>query len=553
MAPVRFRLAAALSVLLIAAPAGLAARLTGTSRADHLVGTANADTIDGRAGNDNITGLGGNDLLIGGLGLDRLTGGPGNDSITVNSDAARDTVSCGGGLDTVTADPGDSVARDCEVTSRQLSTDTLAAGDGQHATEVEPDSFAFGNMIVAAFQVGRIETGGAMAIGVATSSDGARHWRSGLLPGVTSDSPQPGVDPRASDPSVGFDAEHGVWLVASLGIATDHFELLVSRSPNGISWSAPVSARRANAGSLDKEWVACDNWSSSPNRGHCYLSYLDLSTGLIVTQTSIDGGLTWSHAATTSTAAPLGEEPNGAQPLPRPDGSLTVVYAVGAAEEDDYTGAEAFRAAEPAEVLAATSTDGGASFSHDVQVADLTAAAVPDLRAPPLPSADVAPNGQLFVAWQDCRFAEDCAHNRIVLSTSADGTTWTSPAPLPSSGAATTQFVPGLAADPTRPGAGKRVAVVYYSLAVTCPTGTACPQIDAWLATSVNGGAGWGAPRRLDAQPMQLTWLPRAGGRFLGDYLSTSFVGGRPVPVFALAVAPWGGKLREAIMALQPG
>jgi hypothetical protein len=97
------------------------------------------------------------------------------------------------------------------------------------------------------------------------------------------------------------------------------------------------------------------------------------------------------------------------------------------------------------------------------------------------------------------------------------------------------------------------VAIVYYSLAATCPTGTACPRIDAWLATSVNGGAGWGAPRRLDAQPMQLTWLPRAGGRFLGDYLSTSFVGGRPVPVFALAVAPWGGKLREAIMALQPG
>src|SRR5262249_11679841 len=297
----------------------------------------------------------------------------------------------------------------CDVANRQLSTDTLAAADGQHATEVEPDSFAFGNTIVAAFQVGRIENGGAMAIGVAASSDGARHWRSGLLPGITAQSPQPRIHSRASDPSVGFDAAHGVWLVASLGIATDPFELLVSRSPNGISWSAPVSARRANAGSLDKEWIACDNWSSSPNRGHCYLSYLDLSIGLIVTQTSIDGGLTWSPAVTTSTNAPPGEEPNGAQPLPRPDGSLTVVYAVGAAEEDDDDiGAEAFRAAESAEVLAATSTDGGASFSHDVQVADLTAAAVPDLRAPPLPSADAASDGRLFVAWQDCRFAENC-------------------------------------------------------------------------------------------------------------------------------------------------
>ena len=51
---------------------------------------------------------------------------------------------------------------------------------------------------------------------------------------------------------------------------------------------------------------------------------------------------------------------------------------------------------------------------------------------------------------------------------------------------------------------------------------------------------------------MQIDWLPLANGRFLGDYISTSYVAGRPVPVFALAVAPWGGKLREAIMATVP-
>jgi hypothetical protein len=274
---------------------------------------------------------------------------------------------------------------------------------------------------------------------------------------------------------------------------------------------------------------------------------------LIVTQTSVDGGLAWGPAVTTSIAAPLGEEPNGAQPMPRPDGSLTVVYAVGAAEDDDDTGAEAFRATESAKVLAATSTDGASSFSPAVQVADLTAAPVPDLRAPPLPSADVASDGRLFVVWQDCRFAQDCARNRIVLSTSADGITWSSPSPVPSSGATSSQFVPGLAADRTRPGAGQRLAVVYYSLTTTCAIGTVCPRIDVWLATSSSGGAVWSSPRRLDAQPMQLTWLPRSAGRFLGDYLSTSFVGGRPIPVFALAVTPWGGKLREAIMALQTG
>ena len=264
---VRLRLAAALTALLLLGPAAaLAARITGTSRADRLVGTSRADSIDGLAGNDVLLGLGGNDFLRGGPGRDTLVGGPGNDSIAANGDAARDTVSCGAGVDVVNADPGDSVARNCEVTSRQLSTDTVTGGGAQHATEVEPDSFAFGQTVVAIFQVGRIENGGATAIGVATSVDGGRHWRSGLLPGVTALSPQPGLDPRASDPAVGFDSVHGVWLASSLGIAADSFQILVSRSPDGIAWSQPVTARQAGAGTLDKEWVACDNWPSSPNR-----------------------------------------------------------------------------------------------------------------------------------------------------------------------------------------------------------------------------------------------------------------------------------------------
>ena len=115
-----------------------------------------------------------------------------------------------------------------------------------------------------------------------------------------------------------------------------------------------------------------------------------------------------------------------------------------------------------------------------------------------------------------------------------------------------TQFVPGLGVDPSTSGAGQRAAVVYYGLSRTCAKGVPCPRIDAWLVTSANGSARWGLPRRLDAQPMQIAWLPLANGRFLGDYLSTSYVAGRPVPVFALAVAPSGGKLREAIMATVP-
>jgi hypothetical protein len=542
--PVRLRLAVALTVLFLAAgPAGvLAATIAGTRHSDRLVGTPRADSIDGLAGNDVLVGLGGNDLLRGGPGRDTLVGGPGNDSIAANGDAARDTVSCGPGLDIVNADPGDSVAANCEVTSRQLSTDTVRGGGAQHATEVEPDSFAFGQTVVAVFQVGRIKNGGATAIGVATSRDGGRRWRSGLLPGVTAFSPQPGPDPRASDPTVGFDAAHGVWLASSLGIAADSFQVLVSRSPDGIAWTQPVTATQAGAGTLDKEWVACDNWPSSPNRGHCYLSYLDVASARIVTQTTADGGLTWSAPAPTSIQPPQGVEANGAQPLPRPDGSLVVVYAASGEQGPSFSD----------EMLAARSTDGGASFEPSVQISSLKWFPMLGLRAPPLPSADVASDGTLFVAWEDCRLDPSCGRDRILMSTSIDGEVWTAPAPVgpPTPGA--DQFVPGLAADPATSGTGQRLAVAYYSLPAACAVRSGCAGADVWLTTSANRGASWGRPQRLDAQSMRLEWLPQAEGRFLGDYISTSFVAGRAVPVYSLAVGPFGGELRQAIMALAP-
>src|SRR5215469_15928204 len=67
----------------------------------------------------------------------------------------------------------------------QLSTDTFTNTSSQHMTEVEPDTFAFGSMMVTAFQVGRITNGGGADIGFATSSNGGATWTNGFLPGIT--------------------------------------------------------------------------------------------------------------------------------------------------------------------------------------------------------------------------------------------------------------------------------------------------------------------------------------------------------------------------------
>jgi hypothetical protein len=67
---------------------------------------------------------------------------------------------------------------------------------------------------------------------------------------------------------------------------------------------------------------------------------------------------------------------------------------------------------------------------------------------------------------------------------------------------------------------------------------------------SRDAGKTWTAPQRLDAQPIPVTWLPRAeGGRMVGDYFSVSYAGTRVVPVFALATSPVGPRFREAIFA----
>ena len=67
----------------------------------------------------------------------------------------------------------------------RVSQDPYTNAASQHQTEVEPDTFAFGNTIVSAFQVGRVFGGGAANIGWATSTNGGQSWTNGFLPATT--------------------------------------------------------------------------------------------------------------------------------------------------------------------------------------------------------------------------------------------------------------------------------------------------------------------------------------------------------------------------------
>lgn len=136
------------------------------------------------------------------------------------------------------------------VTLLQLSSDPFTNSASQHATEVEPDTFAAGNTIVSAFQVGRIFGGGAADIGFATSNTGGSSFKNGFLSGTSASATPPGIYSATRDASVAFDARDGVWLISYLGVHPNgnpsEVDVDVSRSTDGgQTWSNPVVVNTA--------------------------------------------------------------------------------------------------------------------------------------------------------------------------------------------------------------------------------------------------------------------------------------------------------------------
>jgi hypothetical protein len=420
----------------------------------------------------------------------------------------------------------------------QISSDPYTAADapsGQHATEVEPDTFAWGSTIVSTYQVGRVFNGGATDIGFSTSTNGGVSWTHGFLPGTSREAMNPGPFFSASDASVAYDAKDGVWIISWLGA---HFsgggivDVMVSRSTDGgLTWGAPVTVA-ATGVFYDKNWTACDNTPASPFYGRCYTEFDNASSGdLELMSTSAHGGLSWGPP--TPTADHI--HGLGGQPVVQPNGHVVVPF-------EGFTGIRAF-----------TSDNGGATWNASVPISTNSSHPVPGVRTSPLPSAEINRHGTVYVAWQDNRFEPGGAANDIVLSHSADGTTW-SPVrriPLNPVGSNVDHFIPGLAVNRTSAGGHTQLALTYYFNTNPSCSGPTC-QIQVGFASSLNNGQTWSAPHLL-SHPMQLGWLaPTTQGRMVGDYISTSFLAGqqRVVGAFAIGHAPSpDGLLNEPMYA----
>jgi hypothetical protein len=414
----------------------------------------------------------------------------------------------------------------------RVSRDTFTNPTSQHQTEVEPDTFAFGQTIVSAFQVGRFFDGGGSAIGFATSTNGGATWTNGFLPSITKFFGSGPYD-RASDPAVAFDPRHNVWMISSLALleagGVHGAAVVTSRSTNGgLTWSNPVTT--ATGSNLDKNWIVCDTTATSPFYGNCYTQFDDNAAGnRMKMTTSSNGGLNWGPLRNTGDSA----SGLGGQPVVRPNGTVLVPFQ-----------------SSSGQIRSFRSIDGGASWRATVLVSAIQSHTVAGgLRTSPLPSAEVDSAGTVYVVWQDCRFRSSCTANDIVMSKSTSETTWgpVTRVPIDATSSTVDHFIPGIGVDRSTSGATARIGLTYYFYPNRSCSSATC-QLRVGFISSTNGGASWSAATQL-AGSMTLSWLANTSqGRMVGDYISTSVRNGaNAYPVIAVAFVPSGSTFDEAM------
>jgi len=161
----------------------------------------------------------------------------------------------------------------------------------------------------------------------------------------------------------------------------------------------------------------------------------------------------------------------------------------------------------------------------------------------------------VYVVVQDCHFRSSCPSNDIVMSTSTNGTTWTTVVRIPIDATSSTvdHFIPGIGVDRSTSGATAHLALTYYLYPTANCTAATC-QLKIGYVSSTNGGTSWTAPTDV-AGPMTLSWLaPTSQGPMVADYISTSFAAdGKAHAAFAVANAPSGSVRDEAIYTTAAG
>ncbi len=280
------------------------------------------------------------------------------------------------------------------------------------------------------------------------SNDGGQHWccvatdpshLGTLIPGV--ERLTGGIYDAGGDPALAFDSRGTVYY-AGLGFdrTAPPNTVAVNRGVfNGgnLTWGPPTFINPTTSPAIlnDKEWIAADAHASSPFRDRVYVSWtrfiFNAHNGNYV-QSPIDFVFSTDGGKTFSTPQLIGGNvlyDQGSRPVVGPDGTVYVFFE------------GSTRLATLSSTYVVKSTDGGVTWSKPVAVAPLVDIIPPAntvFRVNSFPAADVAPNGDLYVAWSTqmsdsgglCPSGTNTGcHLAAVFSKSTDGgATWSAPA-----------------------------------------------------------------------------------------------------------------------------
>jgi hypothetical protein len=332
------------------------------------------------------------------------------------------------------------------------------------------------------------------------------------------------------DPSVAFDSQGNVYY-AGLGFnrTSPPNTVAVNKgtfdSGGNLSWGPPTFINQTTSPSTlnDKEWIAVDNHSGSPFQDRIYVTWtrfiFNAHNGRYVQSPiwfvySTDGGTTFSAPTNISANAHYSQ---GSRPVVGPDGTLYVFW-------DGST-----RLASTNSTYVAKSTDGGVTWSSPLQVSTLTEISGVQntaFRVNSYPAAAVDSNGVVYVTWA----TEVDNHSVAVYSQSTDaGATWTSPAPVFTSGSRTADGYPVTqpTPDPNPNGCQAVNGCDGSTFNAPSPTG-AIEDVFPAASASANGHVYLGAYRGDVVSPWQVCFAgpPPPEGRinctFLGRYINNT-------------------------------
>lgn len=334
------------------------------------------------------------------------------------------------------------------------------------------------------------------------------------------------VEPNSyADPAVVIDNNNN-WYINYI---TQGYKQSVAKSVNnGVSWSVTQSADPGASLLADKNHFMVDNSITSPYQGYLYNAWTLFFGGGVNNQKvhinrSTDGGATWS--ANTNISSALGSYlDQGVNIQTGPGGEVYVAWTV-------YPGPGL---TDEKAIGFSKSTDGGATYSAAVKIIDNTrgirvSGCGKSMRANSFPSMAVdnsfGPNrGTIYVVWTNIGTPgiNTGTDADIYMIRSKDkGATWSSPIKVNSStpGAGKKHYFGWISCDPVT----GTLNVIFYD-----DRNVAANQVEAWVATSCNGGDSWS-----DFRVSDVAFTPNVGtGGYFGDYLGISSYDNMVYPVW---------------------